>query len=378
MSDIERGAGKKPYPLTTKELIFSGILPDLLDSAKKWIPRQLPSLSTVAAGLGYFASSGIVHADQTITAPYCQPGQKPEFVLGFKSITDAVIEDTGDPGSVGAPLECEHTNPDNGDALQKTSTGLTFYRKSTNTPTFTNGYDHWALVANEGLVKWTGESIDPPGLGALPGGPGAVVSEPPICKPFNIFDRSPSLKRRIFSPEQITVMDNIALKGTDEDRNYMKHLLGFVKKDPASYALVTKNIVSLEMVDVVDPTGRNTTPDNIVVNSKLTEGTTSLSHRSMNAVSYNEADVFDNATALVIRAKSADIAQRGNPFVGCGIVLDGTEQSKKRTVMALEAGRESMTTGINYLIAAKAPANVIDMYNKQLKLTEEQIKKYQS
>jgi hypothetical protein len=45
--------------------------------------------------------------------------------------------------------------------LQETSTGLAFYRASTNTPTFTDGFQHWALTAF-GLVNWTGAAIDPP------------------------------------------------------------------------------------------------------------------------------------------------------------------------------------------------------------------------
>jgi hypothetical protein len=61
---------------------------------------------------------------------------------------------------MGNPVECEHANPDNGDTLQNTTTGLAFYRKSTNTPTFTNGTEHWALTT-EGEVYWTGGSIDP-------------------------------------------------------------------------------------------------------------------------------------------------------------------------------------------------------------------------
>jgi hypothetical protein len=30
-----------------------------------------------------------------------------------------------------------------------------------NTPTFTTGFEHWALTA-VGVVYWTGDSIDPP------------------------------------------------------------------------------------------------------------------------------------------------------------------------------------------------------------------------
>ncbi len=87
--------------------------------------------------------------------PFCQPGQTPEFRFGFAALADAL----GD--TMGTPIECEHSNPENGDTLQYTSTGLAFYRKSTNTPTFTTGIDHWALTP-QGIIYWVGASIDPP------------------------------------------------------------------------------------------------------------------------------------------------------------------------------------------------------------------------
>ncbi len=89
------------------------------------------------------------------TAPYCDPGQNPEFVLGLAFMKSQL----GDV--MGEPLECEHPNPDNGDTLQQTSTGLAYYRKSTNIVTFTDGWEHWGWTA-EGLVHWTGSAIDSP------------------------------------------------------------------------------------------------------------------------------------------------------------------------------------------------------------------------
>jgi hypothetical protein len=71
-------------------------------------------------------------------APHCAPGQEPQFVLGFAFMKSQL----GDV--MGEPLECEHPNPDNGDSLQQTATGLAFYRLATNTPTFTDGWNHWA------------------------------------------------------------------------------------------------------------------------------------------------------------------------------------------------------------------------------------------
>ncbi|MGI9147729.1 MAG: hypothetical protein ACR2IK_14450 [Chloroflexota bacterium] len=66
----------------------------------------------------------------------------------------------GDP--MGDPVTCEFSDPSGtGDIHQRTTTGLAFWRKSTNTPTFTNGFDHWAQTPM-GRVTWTGASVDPP------------------------------------------------------------------------------------------------------------------------------------------------------------------------------------------------------------------------
>src|SRR5206468_5474306 len=63
-------------------------------------------------------------------ASFCEPGQVPTFALGFAALQEALGP------RMGEPTECEHANSDNGDTLQHTTTGLAFYRKTTNTPTF--------------------------------------------------------------------------------------------------------------------------------------------------------------------------------------------------------------------------------------------------
>jgi len=64
--------------------------------------------------------------------------------------------------AMGAPTTCEYPDPGGtGDVEQNTSTGLAFWRKSTNTPTFTDGSDHWALTPT-GITRWTGTGVDPP------------------------------------------------------------------------------------------------------------------------------------------------------------------------------------------------------------------------
>jgi len=87
--------------------------------------------------------------------PYCQPGQIPRFLFGFATLKAQL-------GTImGEPTECEHPNSANGDTLQKTTTGLAFYRKATNTPTFTDGWRHWGMTA-AGIVRWEGDAVDPP------------------------------------------------------------------------------------------------------------------------------------------------------------------------------------------------------------------------
>ncbi|HEV7665523.1 MAG TPA: M23 family metallopeptidase [Chloroflexota bacterium] len=93
----------------------------------------------------------------------CGPGATPTFGLGFAELKTHL----GD--MVGAATTCEFADPSgSGDVLQQTSNGLAFWRKSSNTATFTNGNQHWAFTSS-GWVQWTGSSIDPP----TAGGPGA-------------------------------------------------------------------------------------------------------------------------------------------------------------------------------------------------------------
>ena len=110
------------------------------------------SAMSLVALIALLAPSGSASAQ---SAPFCDAGKSPEFVFGFKDLRAAV----GEP--MGQAMECEHAEATTGDSHQATSTGLSFYRKRTNTPTFTNGTEHWALT-RDGLVTWTGSSIEPP------------------------------------------------------------------------------------------------------------------------------------------------------------------------------------------------------------------------
>jgi hypothetical protein len=105
-------------------------------------------------------------------APACPPGQPPQFDAGFAALQARLGT------AMGTPTTCAYPDPTgSGDVEQNTSVGLAFWRKSTNTPTFTDGYHHWGLTA-AGMVTWTGNSIDPPAAGASPVPDGGVAPPP--------------------------------------------------------------------------------------------------------------------------------------------------------------------------------------------------------
>ena len=62
---------------------------------------------------------------------------QPQFVLGFKALAAMM------PNVVGQPLENEHFDPVNGNALQQTTTGLMVWRKADNWTAFTDGTNTW-------------------------------------------------------------------------------------------------------------------------------------------------------------------------------------------------------------------------------------------
>lgn len=129
------------------------------------------------------------HAQQV---PFCEPDQEATFALGFAALQQALGP------RMGEPTECEHANSDNGDTLQHTTTGLAFYRKSTNTPTFTDGWNHWALSPS-GPVVWSGDQVDPPNAQAVRNGelacrdvgPGpCVLTQPELVETLSLLART--------------------------------------------------------------------------------------------------------------------------------------------------------------------------------------------
>ncbi len=95
------------------------------------------------------------------TEPYCRAVEHPQFRFGFATLQQQLGT------RMGSPTSCEYGDPSgSGDTLQNTTTGLGFYRQRSNTPTFTTGFEHWAITAT-GTVYWTGDSIDPPATASI-------------------------------------------------------------------------------------------------------------------------------------------------------------------------------------------------------------------
>ena len=115
--------------------------------------RKSVALGTAASVLCLLLASATPTSAQS--ARGCGPDESPSYVFGFADLHDWLGE------TMGAPLTCEYADPNGtGDTEQNTSVGLAFWRKSTNTPTFTDGSSHWALTEH-GRLTWTGTSIDP-------------------------------------------------------------------------------------------------------------------------------------------------------------------------------------------------------------------------
>src|ERR1700687_2769309 len=62
---------------------------------------------------------------------------------------------------VGDATECQHADSPSADLQQSTTTGLLYLRRSTNTPTFTDGAEHWALRGGQ-VLNWSTAEVDPP------------------------------------------------------------------------------------------------------------------------------------------------------------------------------------------------------------------------
>jgi hypothetical protein len=86
---------------------------------------------------------------------------------------------------MGDPTEAEHGNPDNCDSQQLTTTGLAYWRCSSNLLSFAafpDGAMHWAtLPSSAGLVEWTGDQDLPPdAMTVANSAPAAALDDPPL------------------------------------------------------------------------------------------------------------------------------------------------------------------------------------------------------
>jgi hypothetical protein len=108
--------------------------------------------------VGYTVGAAAAESSAGPSAPYCNPGQMPNFALGLSGLKQRL----GD--TMGAPVECEHPATANGDTIQQTTTGLAAYTSSTNTVSFTDGWRHWAITPT-GFTRWEGTESDPPAGG---------------------------------------------------------------------------------------------------------------------------------------------------------------------------------------------------------------------
>ena len=123
--------------------------------------RRAARIATVLATLviGMTTASARPMPALAQAGSFCRQGEVPQFTFGFAALKAEL-------GPImGEPIECAHPNNANGDVLQQTTTGLSFWRKATNTPTFTDGYRHWGLTPG-GMAYCEGSSIDPPGRAA--------------------------------------------------------------------------------------------------------------------------------------------------------------------------------------------------------------------
>src|SRR6478672_12007848 len=85
------------------------------------------------------------------TAPFCAPNQAAAFRFGIGSLQERL-------GPImGTALECEHVNPQTGDTVQKTTTGLAYFQPSLNMPMFTDGTAHYGLYGGN-LLFWRGDA----------------------------------------------------------------------------------------------------------------------------------------------------------------------------------------------------------------------------
>src|SRR3954453_5943563 len=118
---------------------------------------------------------------------FCQPGQAPTFVFGIAELQSRL------GSTMGEPTECEHVDQTSGDTVQRTTTGLAYFRPSLSTSMFTDGATHWAL-SNGSVVLWRNESVTPP--------PPPAAESAYLQKTAALKSRATALQRRLTGVRQ--------------------------------------------------------------------------------------------------------------------------------------------------------------------------------
>lgn len=107
---------------------------------------------------------------------FCAAGELPQFRLGFATFKEQM------GATVGEPLECEHYD-EQGNAYQKTTTGLLFYNKGTGQITFTPN-PTVSMVSSDNFCA-VGEPEFRFGFAELKRQLGAVIGEPIECEHYD-------------------------------------------------------------------------------------------------------------------------------------------------------------------------------------------------
>ncbi len=168
--------------------------------------KQLRSVILALLLLGF---SGVARAQE-----FCPPGQSPQFIYGFALLKSQLGE------VMGQPVECEHYDGA-GNAAQQTTTGQAFYRRETNTPTFTSGGQTWTWTA-QGLIQSSAdvgqEEPDSPlsvkvmtynvfyGAGATPGWEEVAAKDQPYPFPGNRLPQIEAIIQTV-SPDILAVQE---------------------------------------------------------------------------------------------------------------------------------------------------------------------------
>lgn len=311
----------------------------------------------------FFADSA--SAQGSLDNNFCPPGQEPSFVLGFAALREAVGEVMGDP------LTCEYNDP-NGtkDRLQRTTTGLAFYREATNTPTFTDGFNHWGQIPQpQELAYWTGTSIDPPGYGELPQGgstfsdsevqPGAELS----CAPLSTNWLS-NTERLTLTGKENRSIDGLQISTPQEDQGYIERALDWLKKSPEDYAQVLKylkGVFAVKYKNITPPTepGHRVDPYELHIEGATGDVVGTFGHFSLLYTYADGTEIGVQELAVGLRALAQGSQARfEKPLKKCWV--DYTRQEQEAL------GVENLAAAFNFAQKAGLHQSIQARLEKQL------------